>query len=465
MTLSPRHAVLVATLIAAPSLAIAAPDEPWPPPGPGPRMSVRSTHACGTHQVRGVGLGPIPRAAAGQRTVFLNRGGGTYHIVSGATNSATMTANRSVTADGRAREAVIAPLAADFDWTAISACVQDHYQLYDLRFVETRPTSGRYLEAVVGGTGSELGFSASFGLLGVASADNFCGVTEAGICFSLAEAHRSFSQRDDELCVTIAHELGHLLALEHETLAIDMMSYVFLSDSGMKSFVDRSSPCGVEPGQNEACSCGGSSTNSGGRLTTFVGRRPTETIPPSLEVIEPDDGDKVAPSFTVIADATDDSEMSEVSALVDGASVGNSATPDGDRYTIALAGIADGAHTLTVRARDRAGNQVVALRDITVARLAIGESCTGGEQCAGEQCVAQGNDTFCTQLCDVGNDTCPDGWTCTQAGGIAVCAGGNDGGCCDAGQRPGPGTGLLVLGVGLLLVRTRTRSRSRRALS
>ena len=168
MTLSLRHAVVVATLIAAPSLAIAAPDEPWPPPGPGPRMSVRSSHACGTRQVRGVGLGPIPRAAAGQRTVFLNRGGGTYHIVAGATNSATMTANRDVTADGRAREAVIAPLAADFDWPAISACVQDHYQLYDLRFVESRPTSGRYLEAVVGGNGSELGFSASFGLLGVA---------------------------------------------------------------------------------------------------------------------------------------------------------------------------------------------------------------------------------------------------------------------------------------------------------
>ena len=57
--------------------------------------------------------------------------------------------------------------------------------------------------------------------------------------------------------------------------------------------------------------------------------------------------------------------------------------------------------------------------------------------------------------CDVSNDTCPSGWECTQAGGIAVCA--DPGGCCSTGGKPTSGMALLALGVGFVVVRRRRR--------
>ncbi len=458
MQFAPRHLALIATLVpvvALPAVALAGPadDEHG---ATLPAASVRAAHTCGTRQVRNPLARPVQRAAGGgPRTIFLNRMGGTYQIVNGATNSATMTAATFVTADDRPRTAVIPPLAADFPWPTISACVQQHYARYDVRFVENRPASGVYLEAVIGGDGTELGFGRDE-LFGVASADNFCGVTEAGIAFNFSETHRGVGRRDEELCATIAHELGHLLALEHETLAIDNMSYVFIEESGSKSLVYQASPCGVRPGQNQPCSCGGGSTNSAARLRMFVGARPMESVPPSLTVVSPDDGAERSPFFTVEADATDNMEMSRVSVLIDGAEAGADIEPVGDRYVIELGNVAEGERALTVRAEDRAGNKTDKTLTITVAKLGLGASCTGGEQCAGGQCVLDGDDQYCTQTCDPSADSCPDDWTCTSAGAFAVCAGGGDsGGCCDAGHRPGAGTGLLVLGIGLLLLRRR----------
>ena len=458
---SPRCLVLVASLLAVPAIAVAAPAGA-PPDLPGPTSSFRATHACGTHQTPGLVANPIQRpgggAAVGPRTVYLNRFGGTFHIVNAATNSATDSANISVAADGRPRTAVIPPMSANFNWPSISTCVKAHFSKWDIHVVETRPASGIYIEAVVGGTGTELGYGANE-LFGIASADNFCRVTEAGIAFSFSETHRGVGRDNEELCATIAHEVGHLLALEHETLATDLLSYVMITDSGSKGFINQNVPCGVQPGQNQACRCTSGTTNSASRLTAYVGLRPVETVLPTLTVISPGDGDELPPSFEVEADATDNLEMSEVAVLRDGVEVGTDTTPDGSRYVIALANLTDGGHTLTVEARDRAGNVKKVDLAITVARLGIGEACTGGDQCQGGQCVADSDSQFCTQTCDLANDTCPDGWACTSAGAFAVCAGGQNGGCCDAGQRPGPGTGLLVLGVGLLLVRTRKKAR------
>ena len=271
MTLSPRLLV-AASILVVPSLAVAGRDTV-------DRTSTfRETHACGTRQVPNLLASPPPVwHADAPRTVFLNRGGGTYHIIGGRTNSATQSANASVSNRGTG-DITIAPLAAGFDWAAISQCVQDHYAAYDLVFTETRPPGGLYLEAVVGGSGTELGFPRD-SLFGIAAADNFCGVTEAGIAFSFSETHRGVPDQDGELCATIAHEVGHLLALEHETLAADLMSYVLVSESPSKAFVDQVATCGVEPGGDQPCACGtmglNNRTNSALRLNMWVGpRRP-----------------------------------------------------------------------------------------------------------------------------------------------------------------------------------------------
>ena len=173
------------------------------------------------------------------RTIYLNRNGGTYNVTTGMTDASTNTANVIASGDGKTHmNAVIPPIDANFDWNYIVQCVKTQYKPYDVIITETEPTSGNYVEAVVGGDGASTGWSANSGILGVASADNFCGVTEKGIAFSFAHNHIGIAKPNDELCATVAHEVGHLLSLEHEISSPDTMSYVPFATAGMKSFTD-----------------------------------------------------------------------------------------------------------------------------------------------------------------------------------------------------------------------------------
>lgn len=452
---------IAALLVAAP-VAQAAPRNASSATG----STFRTTHRCGTRQVPGPLLSP-PRnahAAGDVRTIYLNRNGGTYQIGSGATNSSTNHASSSVLGTG-SRTAVIPPLdTGDFDWAYISACVRAAYEPYDIRIVETEPTSGDYIEAVVGGDGSEIGFGGG-SLFGIASADNFCGVTERGIAFSFSETHRGVGQDDEELCATIAHEIGHLVALEHEVLDIDLMSYVLVVDStGDKSFVDRAVSCGTEPRDAGRCSCtttglSGSQTNSALRLSTYIGERPTETVPPTLALLSPSDDARVSPYFTVAATASDDQAMEGVSVLLNGLEVAADFEPDGDRYEIAVSNVAEGEYTLAVQAQDRAGNVATDEIAITVAKLATGSDCATPGECEGGVCAGTSDGNFCTQACDLAGDSCPADFTCTEASsGPALCAPDDSGGCCSTTGKPPASTLALIGGVGLLLMRRRRRA-------
>jgi MYXO-CTERM domain-containing protein len=458
---APRRTLLaVAFVLFAAPPALAAPEGPVSTPAPEPGSTwVRPAHACGTEQIDRsdrVGAPSAPLAAGGgaQRTIYLNRFGGTYSINSSPTNSATNVANRLVSGDGQSHTAVIPPLASGFNWTTISNCVRQHYAPYNVRVVETEPTSGAYIEAVVGGTGTEIGFGANE-LFGIAAADDFCGVTETGIAFSFSETHRDVPRRDEELCATIAHEIGHLVALEHETLAIDLMSYVLIQQSGTKTFANQSSSCGTQPGQPQGCSCGGSTTNSAGRLTNFLGLRPIETEPPTMTLVSPGDDADLPPTFEVVVRASDNMAMEGVSVLLNGVEASNDFEPDGDEYHIMLAGVADGAYTLAAVARDQAGNEARAEIAVTISRHATGESCGAATDCTGGVCAMSSDGLFCTENCDPANDTCPDGFSCNEA--AAVCAPVGDGGCCSTGSEPTGAMGLLILGVGLVIVRRRRR--------
>lgn len=448
MVTSSRTLIAAAFVLASTAPALAGPFQsaPW----------IEQGDRCGTHQINRAALDPsykpIELPAAAQRTIYLNRNGGTYHI-GGATNSATNTASSQVS-NGASGDITIAPLQAGFNWANIAACVRAHYRPYNVKITETEPTSGVYIEAVVGGDGTELGFPEGQ-LFGIASADNFCGVTEAGIAFSFSETHRQVPRADDELCATIAHEVGHLITLEHETMATDLMSYVLISESSTKTFNNSQSPCGVQPGQNQPCSCGGSSTNSGMRLSASLGLRPTETVPPTITLQSPGNGDKLAPSFEVRVRASDDMAMEGVTVMMNGVAFGSDFEPDGDQYVIAVSGVGEGAYTLTAEAMDQAGNTARAEIPVTVERRAIGESCTVGSDCTGNVCAQSSDGPFCTQTCEVANDTCPDGFACDE--NASVCASTDDGGCCSTNRNP-TGASLLGLGVALLLVRRRRRA-------
>lgn len=420
---------------------------------------IRDHASCGTTRIAAPIATPFiaPAAPAGARTIFLNRNGGTYQITSGATNSATNTANRLAAGDNQSHaNVVIPPIDASFDWPGIVACVKQHYKLYNVVFTETEPASGSYIEAVVGGTGSNMGYGSGSGILGVAAADNFCGVTERGIAFSFATNHKGITKANEELCATIAHEVGHLVALEHEIAGPDTMSYVPFAAVNQKSFTTANSQCGTDSQNVSGCSCqttgAGQVTNSSVRLKAAIGLRPTETTPPTLTVMSPGDASTLKPTFEVVANATDETEMDRVAVLVDGNEVGSSAMPDGTTYTIGLVEIAEGPHTLTVQAVDFSGNVTTRQLAITVARLATGETCVSPDDCHGDVCVADGDTNYCTEVCT--GDSCPSGFSCTAVGAQNLCVPSEGGGCAVGGG--GPAFGLLLIG-GLLVILRRRR--------
>ncbi len=425
-------------------MALAAPDND--DGGAAPARDAHG-HRCGTPQIAVAPVAPPPlrHGPGAQRIIHLNRRGGTYQVISGAdTNSSTNVVSTRVSGP---RTAVIAPLAADFDWDFISACVTEAFAPYNVRVVEAEPPPGTtYVEAVVGGNGTELGFGPN-DLFGIAAADNFCGVTGTGIAFNFSETHRGVPERDAELCATIAHEVGHLLALEHEVLPTDLMSYVLVSDTTSKAFVNQASACGVAPGQTNPCSCSSGTTNSAMRLGTFVGGRATETNLPTIELVSPGADGAVAPLFTVEAAASDGEGMADVLVYLDGVQVGFDDSPEGDRYFIAVNDATLGGHMLGVVARDLAGNTARVDLPITVALLGNGEDCTNDLQCAGSLCAFTGDTGFCTQVCDPAGDECGAGFDCAPAGDLDVCVAipEDEGGCCSTGGSSGPRAGTLLL--------------------
>ncbi len=421
----------------------------------------RSEHGCGTPQVSALAdpfaLPPVP--AVGLRTVFLNRKGGMYAVGGSSDAAANRVSSQIIDQIPAGSTFMIAPLdTATFNWQVISACVRTHFRRFNVNVVEQEPTNGLpYIEAVVGGTGQEIGFGPGE-LFGIASADNFCNVTEKGIAFNFSETHRDVPRRDEELCATIAHEVGHLIALEHEQLPADIMSYVLIDNSGTKAFVNQLSGCGTSPQSPLACFCSSGSTSSYGRLSTFIGLRELETTPPVVSIDAP--GDVVPPTFDVVITATDNAMMSDVFVLIDNVEAGSDATPENNVYTVTVRGLAEGNHQLSVIAYDAAANMTRRDATITVKKLATGETCTVNEACAGGLCAQSADGNFCTQACDpAAASACPDGFECAApgGGGSTVCIPSEGGGCgCASSRGPGPMI-VLALGLGGVLLRRRRR--------
>ena len=225
--------------------------------------------------------GALARAEtpAGPVLVYLNRGGGTYK--KSRMNNASKNESTAVFPDpavpGRAAH-LPAYKRDDFSWNELMECVQQKYMPYNVLFVDTEPGDLPHTEIVIGGTGDRIGVVPHAG--GYAPGHEMCADVERAVGFVFAdnEQYALFpaDQIVEELCLAIAHEVGHTFGLVHSLDCGDIMSYVERCDGDVpKTFLDKDVPSGTFehlPPSPQDLRCG-EAQNSHKRLLMNIGER------------------------------------------------------------------------------------------------------------------------------------------------------------------------------------------------
>ena len=305
-------------------------------------------------------------------------------------------------------------------WSDTVSCFRDLWSRFDVQVVDTDPGNVPHIEAIFGGTPTQVGLPSNVG--GVSPFTTDCSIIENSIVFTFTQAIPNITSR--EACEIMAQEVAHSYGLDHELLASDPMTY--LSYNGNRAFQDQDVSCGEY--QSRQCGINGSvcraTQNSVQLLLARVGQG--DSISPVLMWSTPSDGETVAPGFSVEAAGTDNVAVTGATLLVDGVEAGTQ--PGAGPFSFPTsATLPDGPHTLELQVTD--GHNVQSqMRTVTVAQAQqdpSGSGDTGG-----------------------GNDPGRGG------GGSPSGASGTIGGCAIGGGGP---TGLLgvVLGLGLVALRRR----------
>lgn len=165
-------------------------------------------------------------------------------------------------------------------------------------------------------------------------------------------------------------------------------------------------------------------------------------IPPTVTFTMPKDGETLRSGFPIRVDAQDDTRVDKVEFYINGelSSTGTSA-PFADFGE----GLAAGPATIEARAYDNRGDMTSATITVNVdPGAAVGEACTGNEDCASDLCATLGSDSLCTQVCTTDAE-CPNGTVCREDGGACWPASSGGGGCnAGGGALPLSAAGLLL---------------------
>lgn len=267
-------------------------------------------------------------------------------------------------------------------WQRVMRCVRDRFGEFAIDVVDERPADPGHIMIVVGGEPGLLGFGRGVGGIAPYTGEVLPGAV--GYVFSDA-----LDNEVEATCVSIVHEAGHALGLDHAYLCEDPMSYLW--GCGEKRFRDVDARCGEE--EPRACGDGEVTQNSWQRLATHVGLRgeapeeeeeeaPVEEAPPAQQPA-PDDA---VPEIAILGDdetlagnqwieivvrARDAAGVAEVelgwaseeqqyvfacSAIPDDVPV--ACTREGDTFYFQLH-VGTGLRAAVARATDRAGNQAV----------------------------------------------------------------------------------------------------------
>lgn len=290
--------------------------------------------------------------SGGPSLVYLNFDGATLKKVNGYTTDAAQ--NVTVIGSG-----TLPPYGSPQERAEVEKLVRALYAAYNVDFVTTRPQSGDYTMAVIGGHPSHLGLTGT--MAGLGNLD--CGDQlhrDVAVIFPEAMYQGTFDWMMRSLAEAVVHELGHNFGLPHSDDSCDVMGYG-ACNGGTKQFLDKQ--MGLRPQDPVEWTCGQSSTNSHQLLLSNVGPRPqADATPPQVIFISPADQAQVPAVLTITVSATDDKGIQQLDLLVDGTSLGSV----GDASHDFSATLAPGQHTLTATARDGAGNQGSATISVTV---------------------------------------------------------------------------------------------------
>jgi hypothetical protein len=296
-------------------------------------------------------------------TLFLNRRGGTYTAGrnDSAQNSSSIVGNQGL------GSATLPPFrGGDAKWAEVTSCLQDQFTRFNVTVTDVEPTNPPYIEAVFGGSGSEIKLRAG----GVAPVDTFrCSVLSSAIVFIFTDVLGSSSR---VVCEVGAQEIAHALSLDHEFLCEDPMTY--LGGCGRKSFQDQTVRCGEFAARD--CSCGRKEQNSVQTLLAKLGPKGTPPTPPTpppsdseapkVALGDPQDGATLPPQSTIrlSATATDDQSLATVELLwpfngrvfsCTGSGAGTFCSKSGNTFTWTLR-VGSGDRRFQVRAKDTAGH-------------------------------------------------------------------------------------------------------------
>lgn len=303
-------------------------------------------------------------AVAQSKTVYLNRDGATLRPGSNDTRAHTSTIVSQPT--------TIAPWdATDALWTATVACMRETWSRFDVTFVEGDPGNVPHMEALFGGTATDI--ERPLNIAGLAPFASDCSIIENATVFAFVD---SLPQDAQLICEVMSQELGHAYGLDHVLLASDPMSY--LSFTGKKTFQDTPAECGEKTARpcglgTTACRAQQSSVQL---LLARLGSAGGDGTAPTLTIDSPTSHETVGAGFTVKATAGDDQAVTAVSFYVDGAKVGSVAAPP---YELATdAALPDGMHTVMVEARDASGNMTVREVSVTVGESGFPLGCSAG---------------------------------------------------------------------------------------
>ncbi len=200
------------------------------------------------------------------RTVYLHRGGGTYHggpVPDSSTNTTTLLG---------ATTTLPAPTIVEQDWQDYVTCVESKFASLNVAITTTDPGTASHLELVVIDRADQIGAPTTAGLLAPA---NQCQggkglVLERGIAFAMWETLATAGNR----CQKSAQAIGFLFGLDRAFACMDIMAWdtTICVPPGDAAFLDAETPCGET--EARTCQCGFPTENTFRQLELVTSQCP-----------------------------------------------------------------------------------------------------------------------------------------------------------------------------------------------